>query len=86
MRRVISKTPTSILEFPFESMVGAMCALVGPPQLLGFVSPRSLSSLLPPLGVRAFGLALTLAAVSILSGLWLRRYYTSVPRGLRLLA
>lgn len=84
--RILYRLPVAAIEYPFEVLMSAMCAIVGAPLTAGVVRSQSMTDLLPDPIPRIWGVMLLLGALTILLGLWRRAYGTLVAAGLRLLA
>lgn len=67
--RVSRIVPRSVMEYPFEVMVGIIAVLMGLPFLIGTAAPASLIALVGTVAFYAWAAALTIGGVTVLAGL-----------------
>ncbi len=83
--RALYRTPTVLIEWPFELMMAAAGIVSGPAVALRLTSQRAYASDLPRWIDVLLGLCLLLGGLTVALGLVRKKYRTSVPRGLRLM-
>jgi len=83
--RIIARTPTVLLEYYFEILLGALAIVGGLGAVLG-LSTSTITSFLPFPIFLVYGSLLLLGGLTVLGGLKSGRYGTILPMGLRLLA